>query len=178
MIKYFFSLFINHFSGTSWLIIIVNCCINFLFSWIGHWWRRWVFNSSKSCTDSFVPIFFLFIFFISTSISFILLRTVFSLDFSWRILFECSPRLFYKIVNMKIVKLPSNVMNSSENIKPVIVERHGVSVSNCRYISIRRQKLILRSFKIEHPQIIKSVVLIFSTKNVNILTIGCTSKAT
>lgn len=178
LIKHFLSLFINHLAWTASFFIVVNCWESLLLWWdvIEGRWRRLVVDP-KSYADSFIPTLFLLVFFLCTFIAFILLGTVFSLNFSWRIVFQSCPWLFHQVVNMKVVKLPSNVVNSSKYVKTIVEVCHCVSASNSWYIACCWEKLIFESLQVKKPEIVVSGIFVLTTKNVNVLAVSCTRKS-
>lgn len=102
LVKYFFSLFINHFAGTTGFLIIVDCRKPFLLRAIIYWRRRW-FIWAKSSSYRLIPTFLLIDLLLSTFLFFVCLRTLLSLYFTRRILLEGCPGFFYEIIDMQII---------------------------------------------------------------------------
>lgn len=95
LVKYFFPLFVDHFTGTSSFFVMVNSWESFGLGRVimerGSW-RLIVGTESNS--DSLVPAFLFLLSFLCTFVSFVFLWTTFPLNFSGWILFESGPSLF------------------------------------------------------------------------------------
>lgn len=78
---------------------------------------------------------------------------------------------------MQIVELPCDVMDSSEDVQLVIMIVDGVPVSYCWNFSLVLQPSKLIVSEAEGPNIIKSTIFIFSTKDEDTLVVRCDGRA-
>lgn len=78
---------------------------------------------------------------------------------------------------MQIVELPSDVMDSSEDIQFTIVVVDRVAVPNCRNFTLILQPSELIVCETEGPDIIESAILILSSEDIDILIVGCNGRA-
>jgi len=74
---------------------------------------------------------------------------------------------------MQIVEFPSDIVNASEYIKSIVMKVDRMSVSIGWNHTLIGHRVVFELTQTETPEIIKSRLFIFASKNVNILVICC-----
>ena len=77
---------------------------------------------------------------------------------------------------MQIVELPGDVMDSTKDIQLAIVVVDSVSIPYCWNFALVLQPGKLIVSEAESPDVVESAILIFSTKNEDILVVRCDSR--
>lgn len=78
---------------------------------------------------------------------------------------------------MQIVELPGDVMDSSEDIQFAIVVVDCMAVPYCWNFTLIFQPSEFKISETECPDIVESAILILSTKDIDILVVGCNGRA-
>lgn len=80
-------------------------------------------------------------------------------------MFESGPLIGLDVVDMEIVELPGDIVDSSEQVELSVVVIHSMPVSYCRDFSLVFQPVEFEVSEAETPNIVESLILVFSSED-------------